>query len=489
MPKRISRTTCPQPAISPPHSPFANLIWQRPPFGPAAEKPRDAVLRSTVLNPPVALKGLEFQLQVPAQQRFKTRNHVEPAVLLAPLSTADYRLAIAPFSVPTGATSPVSVAGWFSLDGYNFTVAGDSDIPRLIQIAKATGLRAPELNADGSAKLDLAIAGRWAGLSSPKPTGTAQLRNVKVRMKGVAAPLEIASASLVLDNDAVAASNISASFTDSHLSLSGSVRVPRQCDAIESCPIRFDLRSDQVSTDELNSLFNPRVAHRPWYALLGGPEASIFRSLNATGNISIARITIKSLTASHVSATAQLLAGKLALTNIQAEVWGGRHRGQWTADFTGDQPLYSGTGSVDSAAMPQLASLMQDNWAAGVVSATYAASLRGYSATDLLTLARGEINFDWRKGMLRHVSLNGSNAPLSFTSFTGTLTLKDSKLSLAPASKLTAQSSIYQFSGTASLGRQIDLTLRNGAHAYSVTGTIEKPKVTAAPESRASLTQ
>lgn len=452
----------------------------------------DAVLRSAVLNPPLELKSLEFAVQAPSQSHTAPHNRTARMATPEPQSTSDYRLSFSPFAVPAGAATPASVAGWFSLDGYSFTVSGDADIPRLIQIAKTTGLRTSPLNADGSAKLDLAIAGKWAGLNSPKPTGTAQLRNVNVRMKGVAAPLQIASATLALGDDAVTASNISASFVDSHLSVAGSVRMPRQCDAIESCPIRFDLRSDQVNTDDLNRLLNPRVAHRPWYAILGGaPEPSIFQSLNATGNLSIGRLTIKSLAASHFSAVAQLQEGKLTLSNIQADLWGGKHRGQWTADFSRDQPVYSGTGTVDSAAMPQLASLMKDNWATGAVTATYAASVRGYTATDLLTSASGEINFDWRNGVLRHLSLNGSNAPLSFTRFAGTLGLRDGKLSLAPESKLAAQSGIYQVSGTASLGRQIDLTLRNGAHAYTVTGTIEKPRVTPAviPESRASLKQ
>jgi hypothetical protein len=454
-------------------------------------KTTDTVLRSSGLNPQLALKSLEFAVQEPSQPHASARNRGAKTVPV-PLSTSDYRLAFAPFAVPMGATAPASVAGWFSLDGYDFNVTGDSDIPRLIQLATITGLRAPELNADGSAKLDLAIAGKWAGLNSPKPTGTAQLRGVKVRMKGVAEPLQIASATLALADDAIAASNISVSFANSHLSVTGSLRMPRQCDAIESCPIQFDLRSDQVSTDELNSLFNPRAAHRPWYAILGGaPAPSIFRSLDATGNLSIGRFTIKSVAANHFAARAQLHDGKLALSNVQADLWGGKHRGQWTADFTGNQPVYSGTGTVDSVSMPQLASLMKDNWATGAVSATYTASVRGFTAKDLFTSAAGEINFDWRKGVLRHVSLNGSNAPLTFTRFNGTLGLQDGKLSLAPDSKLTAQSSIYQVSGTASLGRQIDVTLRDGAHAYTLSGTIEKPKVTpiVTPESQASLKQ
>jgi hypothetical protein len=472
---------------------FQKSDFSAPAVWAGSGKTTDAVLRSAVLNPQLALKGLEFEMQGPMQPRpAKPPNRMAKTAPTAPQSTTDYRLAFAPFAVSIGAAAPASVAGWFSLDGYDFTVSGDSDIPRLIQIARTIGVRAPDLNADGSAKLDLALAGKWAGLNSPKPTGTAQLRGVKVRMKGVAAPLQIASATLALGGDLVTASNISAAFADSHLSVAGSVRMPRQCDTIESCPVHFDLHSDQVSTDELNRLFNPRVARRPWYAILGGaPEPSIFRSLNATGNLSITRLAIKSLAATHVSATAQLQAGKLALSNIQADLWGGKHRGQWNADFTADQPTYSGTGTLDSAAMPQLASLMKDNWATGTVTATYVASVRGFTATDLLASATGEINFDWRKGVLRHVSLNGSNAPLSFAHFTGTLALNGGKLTLAPESKLTAESGIYQVSGTASLGRQIDLTLRNNTHAYSVTGTIEKPKVTSvvATESQALLKQ
>jgi len=440
----------------------------------------DLVLRSSVLTPQLSLKPLQFALQssLPPRPADHARNRSSVQVRPPDKSKqpSHYRLVVLPFQIPAGAATPVTMSGWFGLDDYNFSLTGDSDIPRLLQIAQVAGIRAPQLNADGSAKLDLSVAGKWAGLESPKPIGAIQVR-VKVRMKGVAAPLQVASANLALGDDALTATNIAASFTDTHVALAGMVRMPRQCDSIPACPIQFDLRSDQLSTDDLNRLLNPRVARRPWYAILGrGPEPSIFGTLNATGHLAIARLTIKALPASHVAADVHLEAGKLAFSNIQADIWGGKHHGEWTADFTHDQPVYSGSGTLDAVAMPALLSLVKDTWGTGTIRANYSASATGFTESDLFASAAANIGFDWQKGTLRYLSFNGSNAPLSFTRFAGTLNFHDGKLVLTPESKMTASSGIYQVSGTAS-GRQIDLTFRNGKHGYSVTGTVSRPKV------------
>lgn len=448
----------------------------------------ETIVRSSVLTPHLVLKPVQFKIQAPQPTRTRVSN-TAPKITIA---TGDYHLAFDPVAVDAGAATPTTVSGWISRTGYNFSVIGDSDIPRALQFAQIVGLPASPVNATGTAKLSMSVAGEWAGLRAPKPLGTAQVRDVTVRMKGIAAPLKVASATIALGENSLNVSNVSGSFADTHLTLTGSAQIPRQCEAIESCPVQFDLRADQVSTDELNRLLNPRVARRPWYAILGSrPEPSILNSLNATGTVTVGRLNVKSMIAAHVLAKARLQAGKLALTDVQADLWGGKHHGEWTADFSGNEPVYSGSGTINSASVPQLASLMKDNLATGTVTATYSALMRGYTAGDLASSAAGDVSFDWRKGTLQRVSLNGSNAPLSFSRFAGALTLRDGTLTLAPVSKLASQTSIYQVTGTASLGRQLDVKLRNGAHAYSVTGTIDSPKVITAlqQETQASISQ
>ncbi len=482
---------------------FRKTDENAPALWTGAGKTSDTVLRSSTLGPELPLKAIEFELQTADNARKPARDMNAAAQhrlskgkprIQNTLWSADSapQLMIAPISLSLGAETPATVSASFSLDGYNLSAAGDAQIPRLLQIAKTSGLRPPDGNIEGSAKLNLSVNGKWAGLNSPKPTGTAQLRNIKVRMKGVAAPLHIASATLALGDDSLSASDITGSFEDTHLAFTGSVQMPRQCETIETCPVSFDLRADQLSSDELNRLFNPRVARRPWYAILGrSPEPSVLASMTASGTLEISKLAIKSLIAHRVSANAQLQAGKLALTNVKADIWGGTHVGQWAADFTSEQPTYTGSGTLRSVSMPQVAALIKDNWATGALTGDYTVSLRGFTAADFSRSAAGEINFDWRKGALRHVSLSTVNAPLNFARFDGTLRFRDGKMTLSPETKLVAQPATYQVAGTASFALQLNITLRSGSQAYAISGPLEKPKVisTAPQEAQASLKQ
>jgi hypothetical protein len=56
---------------------------------------------------------------------------------------------------------------------------------------------------------------------------------------------------------------------------------------------------------------------------------------------------------------------------------------------------------------------------------------------------------------------------------------------------MTTSGGIYQVSGTASPGRQMDVTLSDGQRVFNVTGTLQQPKVTPAPitEAQVSLKQ
>ncbi len=56
--------------------------------------------------------------------------------------------------------------------------------------------------------------------------------------------------------------------------------------------------------------------------------------------------------------------------------------------------------------------------------------------------------------------------------------------------KLQTPVSIYQFSGTASLSRDLDIKLmRDGTHAFNITGTLTQPHVAinTSPETQAAL--
>ncbi len=451
----------------------------------------EMVLRASVLNPELILKPIEFSIQTPKPENSKSKRGKglpRPVSAVCCEAAEDARLQFSPFALDLGGGTPGRVLAWVNRKGYELDVQGDAQIKRLLQVAQAAGVRAPHINAEGAAKLEVTIAGKWRGFSSPKPVGTAQMRGLTVRMKGIAEPLRVASTTLNLGPDSVTASNLNAEFTQSGLALDGWVKLPRQCESLETCPITFDLHADQVVTDDVNRLVNPRAAKRPWYAILGGtPESSFLGKIQARGRISAGKLVMKSVVANRVTAGASLDAGVLNLSDVRGELWNGKHVGEWRADFSGDTPAYTGTGTVDSVALAQVAALAHDNWASGNAGGSYKLAMSGDTATQLLGNAKGELSFNWNNGSLRHVTLGNATAPLSFRQFAGVLEFSGGKIRLSPGSKMTTSSGIYEVSGTASAAREMDLTLRNGTHIYNVTGPLEKPKVTPAPATQAQV--
>jgi uncharacterized protein involved in outer membrane biogenesis len=179
----------------------ANAVWN----GEGHTSP--IVLRSAVLSPELSLPALTFATQTPQTASTRRVRGRKPAVKPA---TQTPRIVFAGFDVPFGATAPAQVSGWLGADGYELEVAGDTRIPRLQQVGRALGLRVPQTTIDGLASADMRVGGNWSSFfATPMATGSLQLRNVSAPMRGLNAPLQIASGSLVLANDDATLQNLS----------------------------------------------------------------------------------------------------------------------------------------------------------------------------------------------------------------------------------------------------------------------------------------
>ena len=398
-------------------------------------------------------------------------------------TTPSLTLVVQPFAVELGGGLPASAQARFSGAGYLLALQGETTLPRLLNLALAIGVAAPRTVASGTARVDLAIAGPWTGFAAPRVIGTATLQHASANVPGFSRTLDIAGARITLTADSTRIDNLNASFSATHTAFAGSLALPREC-ASASCPVTFQLRADEMSSDDLDLLLNPRRRPRPWYALLGlasGPAESPLSHLEAQGQISIGRLAIKSLTATRVSATVSIAHRVVALTNLSADVLGGNHQGEWHADFSGPAPVYNGQGSLQGIAMARLATLMHDDWATGKASATYRATASGWTAAELGRSAEGAVSFDWRDGALARVALEEGRGPLRLHRFAGQLHLQGGVLQFV-ASRMETPDGIYAVSGTASLDQKLGLRLaRNGTAVFEVTGTVTKPRVAALP--------
>jgi AsmA protein len=458
----------------------------------------EVALASSVLSPELKLAPLEFAFE---ERAIATRSFAPLAPGGAPQqpparqrnSEAEGRapyLVFTPFHAPLGAASPAEVSVWFGRHGYQARLEGDTWIPRLFQAGRALGLRTPAYEVDGTAHVNLLIAGNWAKFSPPQITGSALLHNITAPVAGLNAPLQMPNALVQLDPESAVLQHVAVRFAGSPVQLTVSVHLPRNCASAEDCLLTFEGQADQLSTDELNRLLNPDLAKRPWYSVFSpAAQSSVLRRVRAAGRLSANRLLIKSLIAQHLSAGIQMQSGVLTITELRADVWNGKHQGEWRVNFNAARPDYAGSGAFTGVSVPQIAALMHDNWAAGVLDARYRATMSGTSSGQFLSSLEGAADFTWRNGILRYLTLDSHAGPLQFKAFAGRLELNHGALTLAPSRMMTS-SGAYEAGGTATLERQLSLRLRNGVHAYQVTGTLDKPIITpasmaAAPSSSA----
>jgi hypothetical protein len=437
-------------------------------------------LSSKLTKADVVLGRVPFAVSPAIDQKSRTREVL--------VSLPETHLTVGPFNLALGRPVPATVRGWASRSGYSFVVQGDAQVQRLLQLARMLGIAAPQPAAEGLAKLDLQIAGGWWGFVAPKVTGKAQLHSIHAEVRGLNAPLEIASANLVLTPDQVSVQNLLASIADS--SWRGSLALPRPCPP-DACLVRFDLHADEIATDRLNQLINPHVRKQPWYRFLSSAATGVpyLLTVSATGKLTANRVVVHKLVGNRVSANVELNKGKVRLSDLRGDVLGGTHIGEWQADFGVKPPEYSGTGTLEGIALHQLSESMNDDWITGSATASYRVKASGLDAAELFASATGTLKVDARDGLLPHVALGESTGPLQMHRLAAHLLLRDGEFEIQEG-KLETSTGAYEVSGTASLTRILDLKLTHeGATGYNITGTLMEPRVSPIvnPETQAAL--
>jgi len=404
----------------------------------------------------------------------------EPQVLLGPLRVALGR--------PTAAT----VAGIAGLKRYDFEIHGDAQLQRILQVAEMLGIPAPQIPAEGPARVDLELAGDWAGTAPVRATGTAQLHAIRAHLPGSNGPLEILSANLMLTPEQVNVQNLVVSAAGA--SWRGSLTAARPCTLTAGCTAHFDLHANEIAMDRLNQFLNPRARKEPWYRVLSSSLASgtaYFSTLNVSGNLAADRVEIGKLESRHVTARIVLKNDALTISELQGDVLGGRHNGEWTADFTAKPPKYTGSGTFNSIALDELSELMKDKWIAGTATANYRASTSGLTAEDLFASASASLQVDASSGALPHIVLTDGAPPLQIRRLTAHLLLRDGKFDIQ-AGRLETPAETFHLSGSAFLTQALNLKLtRESASGFSITGTLTDPHVSQVivPETRAALKQ
>jgi hypothetical protein len=406
----------------------------------------------------------------------------------------ELNVAFGPFPVALGRSLPAQATGWLARSGYSLAIRGDGDVSRTLRLASLLGLPAVNASVEGAAEIKLQIAGSWAGNISgsssgfalPQVTGTVQLHNVRAAMRGLNGPIEIFSADLQLLPDETRVEKMNAEAGDARWT--GSVTLPRGCVMPGACLVHFNLNSEEIGLSELSKWLGSQPKQRQWYQMLTSeePKTSTFlENLRASGKVSVGRLRIHNLVVDRVSAALDLERGKLKISDLRADLFGGKHRGDWQVDFTAASPIYTGSGTLTGISLGQMAKAMHDPWISGTAEGTYQLTASGTDSAAFWESAEGGLQFDMRDGVLSHISLVTDEGLVRVTRWHGRARLRDGQIEIEKG-KLVSAGGTYEISGTASLGRVLDLklargtdvaTARAGSLVYSITGDLAEPRV------------
>ena len=423
---------------------------------------------------------------------------------------AETHLRIGPAAVAVDASAPLNAGGWISAAGYRFFLRGDTELKDLFRLETLLGLPVWRPAAEGSAKLDVNLSGPWQGFAVPLALGTAQLRNVRAEMHGLNIPIEISSATLSLDRDAVKMEKISARIGSTHWT--GGVTTPRHCapsspapGPASACVFQFDLSADQLSTGDLAEWFAPHPAKRPWYRILTSsvtPGPSPLLAIQAYGNLHVGRFGLRKVFATQLATQVNVDRGKVTLSALRAQLLRGTHQGNWVLDLSGydasspdalthdvsppsaiHSARYHGSGTLQNIELEQVSRLMNNDWIEGTADASFDVTGSGNSFRELLSHSDCQLQFAMRNGSLPHIEIPGSPLPLPVHRFSGELRLKKNVWELS-AGRLESRDGIYQVTGTVSPDSQVDFVLTRGDElSWTLTGTLADPQV--APADRA----
>ncbi len=402
----------------------------------------------------------------------------------------DTYLEIGPVAMSAPHAGSPMMTAWISRGGYTLTITGEAEITKTLRVARMAGLPALLPAADGSAQMNLRIAGAWAGpirgdgggFAAPLITGDAKLRGVQVAAHTFGGPVAIVSADMQFMPDTIRVGKLTAKAGGT--TWMGSLEMPRGCGTPDACPVRFVLNANQVTIADISEWVNSGPKKRPWYRVLESnaeTHPSIFGSLRASGRLTADHLKVRRMDATHVSANVNLERGKLQLSQVNATLASGEHRGEWKVDFSVKPALCVGSGNLSELSLAALADAMNEEWIAGTANATY--QVRGPCPADFWQSADGTLQAEIQDGVFPHISISDSRTePLRVTRMNGQARLHAGKIEITDTN-IDSPEGKFQLVGTASLQREIDLKLTRVSNpftnsGYSISGTLAEPRIT-----------
>jgi hypothetical protein len=349
-------------------------------------------------------------------------------------------------TVPAGAPSPLAITARLALSGYQVTVRGQASIARARELAHVAGMAnagAMDALAGDAVTADLSAAGPWmpaegavtptnppaaagdlarspkgesTGMDTVQPhgadslSGTVTLRNANWKADYLANHVEIAQATLHLDNGETRWDPVV--FSYGPVKGTASLMLPLKCAVPEPCPTKVPatfkvqfgaldasaLQAAILGAHEQGTLLSTLIARfRP----ADSSAAAAWPALE--GTVKADSLILGPVTLANATATLRIVSTGAEITGLDADLLGGHVTGGGTLRTPSSEqakPGYTLEGhfeKLNPAAVGQLVGL---SWSGRTMNADGKIDLAGFTDKDLAASVKGTLHFDWQRGAM-----------------------------------------------------------------------------------------
>jgi AsmA family/AsmA-like C-terminal region len=448
------------------------------------------LLQSTAGDKPFAVSAVRFHIgagdtpSVSVVKKKKSSAPAQPTPAVAPSAAYDTgSLTVDAFSVQMGPSTTLEVQGSLDSNGYFVSAKGMVPMERLLAFGRTTGFHSQIANTTASALVDLNVSGPWANFTAPKLRGTAHLQNLAAWIPGLKDRLVMSEADAQITDTALVLSKINGQFEHSPIAFTGSISSPLNCTGNKPCPLQFDLHLDSLGIPDLANLMG--FTEKGWsLSFLSGSDNK-FPDFRAEGSLSVGELNIADVPLEKFAAHIEVGDHALTVNRVSARVGGGTTQGEWKIDWSGSQPRYSGTGSMEGVTLervspPNTVAGQVAQWIAGKAQVSYSAHFEGKTPQEMSASASGRVEFQISNGTSKALALEAGR-PLRFNGAQGAVEIDREAIKVLP-SKFRAENRIYLMSGTISLAnKQAKLKVSTSGTQWEITGALEKPEITPQP--------
>jgi hypothetical protein len=306
--------------------------------------------------------------------------------------------------------------------------------------------------AGDAATVDLNAEGPWLAvqqirLSSNVPTGapgaagdrlsgTVTLHNANWKADYLVNHVEIAQATLHLDNSANRWDPVV--FTYGPVKGTASLELPRDCAEPQPCLPKFQVQLGALDSSVLQAaLLGAHERGTMLSTLIAKlrPAASAPSWPQLEGTVKADSLILGPVTLRDATATVRILPTGAEFTGLDAALLGGRVHGTGSLRIPAtdkDKPAYSLQGQFLNLSPSAVGLLLGQHWSGGTFEASGKADLFGYLEKDLMASAKGAVHFEWKHGAA------GAQVPPALARFdrwtadaeiaNGTVTLKQNEV-------------------------------------------------------------